>query len=166
MRISKANLPKIPRFHHIPGSGTNRPHFLKIFLISLGFAYDFAFCQNNGFVRIIQPKNTRNPLRTYDFVGAIPQIWYKKYGGLRGPENVEILEFQKVEISKIQIFRGCSSIFSCIFKVNSWEIRDSRVHYGSKKKCRNFGSSRNHSKSSGIDQEPIISYLGIIIETQ
>ena len=53
MRISKANLPNISRFHHIPGSGTNGPYFLKIFLISLGFAYDFAFCQNNGLSRII-----------------------------------------------------------------------------------------------------------------
>ena len=133
MRISRANLPKISRFHHIPGSGSNGPYFLKIFLISLGFAYDFSFCQNYGWFRIIPPKNTQKPINHPKFLKRIPQIWYKKYGGLRGPENVEILAFQKVEISKIQIFQGCSSIFLVFFEVNSWEIRGSRVHYGSKK---------------------------------
>ena len=47
----------------------------------------------------------------------IQKIW-----GVIGPKNVEILEFQKVEISKIQIFQGCSSIFLVFFEVNSREI--------------------------------------------
>ena len=80
MRISKANLPKISRFHHIPGSGTNGPYFLKIFLISLGFAYDFAFCQNNGFVRIIPRKNIQNPLRREDFWGQFLKYDTKRWG--------------------------------------------------------------------------------------
>ena len=38
--------------------------------------------------------------------------------GLRGPKNVEILEFQKVEISKIPIFQGCSLIFLYFLEKN------------------------------------------------
>ena len=67
------------------------------------------------------------------FWGEFLKYYTKNMWGLRGPKNLEILEFQKVEISKIQIFQGCSLIFSCIFEVDSWEIRGSRVHYGSKK---------------------------------
>ena len=82
MRISKANLPEISRFRHIPGSGTNGPHFLKIFLISLGFAYDFAFCQNNGFVRIIQSKLLPKTLGIEQFFGRELRKYYsRKYGG-------------------------------------------------------------------------------------
>ena len=161
MRISRANLPKISRFHNIPGSSTNPPHFLKIFLISLGFAYDFAFCQNNGLSRIIPWKNTQNPINRQDFLRRIPQIWYKKYGGLIGPKNVEILEFQKVEISKIQMFQGCSSIFSCIFwskfMRNTGFKGPLRVQ-----KIENFGSSQNHPKSIGIWPGTLISHFGII----
>ena len=80
MRISKANLPKISRFHYIPGSGTNGPHFLKIFMISLGFAYDFPFCQNNGFVRIIPRKNTKIPLQSEDFFGQFLKYDTKSMG--------------------------------------------------------------------------------------
>ena len=133
----------------------------KIFLISLGFAYDFSFCQNYGWFRILPPKNTEKPINHPKFLRRIPQILYKKYGGLIGPKNWEILEFQKVEISKIQIFQGCSLIFLVFFEVNSWEIRGSRAHLGSKK-CRNFGSSKIHLKSSGMYQESIINYFGII----
>ena len=66
--------------------------------------------------------NKKTPKIRFDddiFLGVIPQILYKKYGGLIGPKNGEILEFQKVEISKIQIFQGCSSIFLVFFEVNS-----------------------------------------------
>ena len=133
MRISRANLPKISRFHHIPGSCTPWGILFRNILISLGFAYDFSFCQNYGWFRIIQPKNTQKTINHTKFLRRILQIIYKKYGGLIGPKNGEILEFQKVEISKIQIFQGCSRIFLVFFEVNSWEIRGDRVHYGSKK---------------------------------
>ena len=116
MRISKANLPKISRFHHIPGSGTHGPHFLKIFLISFGFAYDFSLCQNNGFVRIIPRTNTEHPPRSEDLFGAIPDIWYKTYGGLIGPKNHKILEFQKVEIWKDNMFLRWFPIFFYLLK--------------------------------------------------
>ena len=67
------------------------------------------------------------------FKGKTPQIRFddailleqflkyntKKLGGLRGAKNVEILEFQKVEISKIQNFQRCSLIFLVFFKVIS-----------------------------------------------
>ena len=78
-------------------------------------------------------KKPQKTINHPNFLKRIPQILNKKYGGLRGPENVEILEFQKVEISKIQIFQGCSRIFLVLFEINSREIRGSRVHYGSKK---------------------------------
>ena len=48
------------------------------------------------------------------FLKCDTKIW-----GLRGPKNVEILEFQKIEISKIQIFQVCSLIFLVFFEVNS-----------------------------------------------
>ena len=60
---------KISRFHHIPGSWTNGPHFLKIFLISLAFAYDFSFCQNYGSFKIIPPKNIEKPISHKIFSG-------------------------------------------------------------------------------------------------
>ena len=84
----------------------------------------------------------------------------QKYGGLRGPKNDEFLEFQKVEISKIQFFQGSYSMF-CIFLGKIVMKRRSegplRVQ-----KIENFGSSRIHPKSTGIDQESIISHFGII----
>ena len=116
MRISKANLPKISRFHHIPGSGTNGPHFLTRFLISLRFAYDFAFCQNNGFVKIITRKNTQNPLRWCDFVGAIPQIWYKTYGGLIGRKMSKNWNSRKLRYPKSRFFKDVPWFFLYFFK--------------------------------------------------
>ena len=130
---SKVNLPKISRFHHIPGSGTNGQHFLKIFLSSLGFAYDFAFCQNIGLSRIIPRKNTKNPINRQNFLKRIPEIWYKKYGGVIGQKNVEILEFQKVEMCQHNEFLKWFPIFLIFFEIFPWEIRGVRAHYGSKK---------------------------------
>ena len=72
-----------------------------------------------------------------------------------------ILRFSDSQISQIHIFQGCSSIFLVFFEVISWQIRGSRVHYGSKK-FRNFRSSQNHPKSIGIDQESNFSHFGII----
>ena len=122
---------------------------LKKNLISLGFAYDFSFCQNYGWFRIIPPKNTQKPINHTKFLRRLHQIWYKKYGGLIGQKNGEILEFQKVEISKIQIFQRFSLIFSCIFSsismINTGSEGPLRVQ-----KIGNFGSSQNHPKSIGI----------------
>ena len=134
----------------------------KIFLISLGFAYDFSCCQNYGLSRIIQRKNTKNPINCQDSLKRIPQIWYKKYGGLIGPKNVKNLEFQKVEICQDNEFLWWFPIFSYIF----WSIF--MISTGSEgplrvQKIENFGSSQIHPKSIGIDQESIISHFGIII---
>ena len=46
------------------------------------------------------PKTINHP----KFFRSNSQNIIQKYGGVIGPKNVEILEFQKVEISKIQIF--------------------------------------------------------------
>ena len=62
--------------------------------------------------------NKKTPKIRFDddiCLGQFLKYYTKKYGGLIGPKNGEILEFQKVEICQIQIFQGCSSIFSCIF---------------------------------------------------
>ena len=89
--------------------------------------------------------------------------------------NFEIPKSEKSGTQDFQQNRKCwslifpKSIFSkdvpwfvlVSFEVNSCEIQGSRVHYRSQK-CRNFGSSKVHPKSSGIDQESIISHLGII----
>ena len=160
MRISTANLPKISRFHHIPGSGTSRPHFLKIFLISLGFAYDFAFCKNNGFVRIIQRKLLPKTLGIEKlFLGG--NYWNIIQGnvGVNRSKNVKILEFQKVEIWKDNEFLKWFPISSCmfcnIFMRNTGSQGPLRVQ-----KIEKFRSSQNHPKSIRIDQESIISHFG------
>ena len=81
-------------------------------------------------------------------------------GGDRS-KNIKFLEFQKVEISKIHIFQGCSLIFffffSSIFLRNTGSEGQLRVQ-----KIENFRSSQNHPKSIGIYQESIISHSGII----
>ena len=62
--------------------------------------------------------NQKTPKIRFDdaiLLGQFLKYDTKNMGGLRGPKNVEILEFQKVEISKIHMFQGCSLIFSCIF---------------------------------------------------
>ena len=100
MRIPKANLPNMSRFHHIPGSGTNGPHLLKIFLISLGFAYDFALCQNNGFVRIIQRKLLPKTLGIEKFFGG----YSRKYGGFVGPKMSKFWISRKLRYEKIMSF--------------------------------------------------------------
>ena len=70
----------------------------------------------------------------------------------------EILRFSDSQISKIHIFQGCSHIVSCIFLKY---FDDNWKGYGSRF-WQNFGSSRNHPKSIGIDQESIFSHFGII----
>ena len=61
-------------------------------------------------------KNTQNPIRRFYFfeenlLNMIQNIW-----GLIGPKNVEILEFQKVEICiKNPDFSRMFPDFSCIF---------------------------------------------------
>ena len=82
-----------------------------------------------------------------------------KSGRLRFPESGEFSNFQILRYEKY--FSKMFPHFLVFFEVNSWQIRGSRVHYRSKK-CRNFRSSKIHLKSSGIDQESIISRLGII----
>ena len=69
-------------------------------------------------------------------------------------------DFRKYEIFRFSdihnpYFSRTFPYFLVCFEVNSRQIRGSRVHYGSKK-CRSFGSSKIHLKSSGIDQESII----------
>ena len=75
----------------------------------------FHFVKIMDDLKLFNQKNTQKPINHTKFLRRILQIIYKKYGGLIGPKNGEILEFQKVEISKIMIFQGCSRIFSCIF---------------------------------------------------
>ena len=156
MRISKANLPTISRFHHIPGSGTNGQRFLKRFLISVGFAYDFAFCQNNGLSRLIPWKKTQKTINHPKFFGGKCQNIIQNYGSLIGPKMSKFWNSRKLRYEKIMSFWN-DSVFSCIFGIIWWWKGGVR---GRKK--WNFGSSRNRPKSSGIDQESIISHFGII----
>ena len=72
-------------------------------------------------------------------------------------KNLKFSDYQTWKIS----FSKMVPHFLIFFEVNSWQIRGSRVHYGSKK-CRKFGSSKIHLKNSGIDQESIISHFAII----
>ena len=160
MRISRANLPKISRFHHIPGSYKPQGTLFRNILISFGFAYDFSFCQNYGWFRIIPPKNTQNTINHPKCLRIIPQIWYKNMGVNRS-KKCQNLEFQKVDISKIQICQACSLICSCIF----WsKIAMKRRSEGPLRvqKIENFGSSQNHPKSIGIWPGTLISHFGII----
>ena len=68
---------------------------------------------------------------------------------------------QILRYPKSIFFKDVPTFFLVFFEVNSWQIRGSRVHYGSKK-SQNFRSSKIHPKSIGIDQESIFSHFGII----
>ena len=76
-------------------------------------------------------------------------------------EISEILKIINSQIWKIICPKDLPRCFLAFFEVNSWQIRGSRIHYGSNK-CLNFRSSKIHLKSSAIDKESIINYLWII----
>ena len=111
MRISKANLPTISRFHHIPGSGTNGQRFLKRFLISVGFAYDFAFCQNNGLSRLIPWKKTQKTINHPKFFGGKCQNIIQNYGSLIGPKMSKFWNSRKLRYEKVICFWDDSLFF-------------------------------------------------------
>ena len=52
-------------------------HSLKNIFVSLGFAYDFAFCQNNGPLKIFQnvfwKKSFKNAKRYQYLLGGLPK---------------------------------------------------------------------------------------------
>ena len=92
---------KISRFHHIPGSYKPQVALWKIFLNSIGFAYDFSFCQNYG---PFYEKSQKSASKRRFFGGK-----------LIGLKNGKILEFEKVELWKDNDFLKWFPIFSCIF---------------------------------------------------
>ena len=108
-KIQNIYLVKIPRFHADQISWKNGPYFLKTIFVSVGFAYDFAFCQNNGSPKFIPWKSPWNKLGNDDLFGASG-----------GSKNVKILDFQNVQIWKDNMFLRCFHIFSCIFWVFWW----------------------------------------------
>ena len=76
-------------------------HSLKNIFDSLGFAYDFAFCQNNGSLKIFKNvfwnKSFKNAKR-YQVVwgGFLKQ--YQKQMGCGGSTFEKFSKFQKVDI--------------------------------------------------------------------
>ena len=101
---------KISGFHHIPGSWTNSPYFLKIFLISFGFAYNFSFWQNYRVFNIIHQKTQYKPIGHQDFRGVnvtksrfhhIPASW------TNDPYFLKILLIFIV-LSKLSVFQNYS----------------------------------------------------------
>ena len=75
-------------------------------------------------------------------------------GVLIGPKNVEILEFQKVEISKIQICQGCSLIFLVFFEViihEKYGVQGSTTGPKKQKFSKFQNPSKKYWNRSGID---------------
>ena len=74
---------------------------LKNIFGSLGFAYDFAFCQRNGSLKIFQNvfwKKSFTNANRYIFFGGDPTNKYKKQIGSSGSKFDKCSKFQKVEI--------------------------------------------------------------------
>ena len=75
-------------------------HSLKNIFDSLGFAYDFAFCQNNGSLKIFQnvfwKKSFKNANRYQSFWGFPKNNIKKIWSG--GSKFEKFSKFQKVEI--------------------------------------------------------------------
>ena len=68
-------------------SGPSLPVLImKIFSISLGFAYDFSFCQNDGLSRIIPGKTLSNTLRIENLFGRKFLKYDTKDMGATGPK--------------------------------------------------------------------------------
>ena len=82
---------------------------LKNMFDSLGFAYDFAFCRNNGSLKIFQNVlwnksfNDANRYQSFFFRGGDPQQNIKKKGS-GGSRFEKCSKFQKVEIWKNNMF--------------------------------------------------------------
>ena len=78
--------------------------FLQLFLDSLGFAYDFALCSNDGSSNLFQHVFWRSPLKRSEANSFLGDPRNKKRTTIQKNwpqvlfENVEILKFQKVEI--------------------------------------------------------------------
>ena len=88
-------------------------HSLKNIFDSLGFTYDFAFCQNNGFSK----RTMVNVLQKRSY---IPIFFWGGRGGkkLSWVQNWENFEIFDVHIDINNIFPGWFHNFSCIF----WSI--------------------------------------------
>ena len=99
-------------------------HSLKNMFDSFGFAYDFAFSQNNGSLKNFRNvfwKNLWKILIDTIFSGGIPtNKWTNR---VRWVQNRKFSKFQKVEIWKILFFKD-NSIFSCV--VESFVVRIGR----------------------------------------
>ena len=78
----------------------------------------FHFVKIMDDLELFHQKTPKIKLDALIFLGEFLKYDTKNMGVKRS-KNVEILEFQKVEISKIQIFQGCSLIFLVFFEVKS-----------------------------------------------
>ena len=91
------------------------------------------FVKIMGLPELFHENSFQKRLELKSFLERITKILFKKMWGDHNSKKLKILEFQKVEISQIQIFQGCSSIFLVFFEVKSPWKGGVRVHYGSKK---------------------------------
>ena len=136
-------------------------HSLKNIFGSLISAYDFAFCQNNGSLKIFQnvlwKKPFNNANRYQSFVGGFPKQNIETNMGVRWVPIREIFEVPESWDMKNDIFKVDSIIFLYLLRHSgdSWEGYGSRF-------WQNFESSQNRQKSIGIDQESTFSHFGII----
>ena len=152
-------MPKTSRFHHIPSSCTNdRWLFEKYFWFHSDLFLISHFVKIMDDLKLFHQKNTQKPINHPKCLRRIPEIWYKKYGGLLGPKNVKILEFQKVEIWKDNMFlKWLPYSFLYFLKY----LHDKYGESGPVK-SENFGSSKTYPKSIGIWPGTLISHFGII----
>ena len=93
---------------------------LKNIFDSIGFAYDFAFCQNSGSLKIFQnvlwKKSFKNANRYQSFLGGSSYKTKSTNIESDGSKFGKFPKFQKVEIWKIIFFKD-DSMFSCILAI-------------------------------------------------
>ena len=76
-------------------------HSLKNIFDSLGFAYDFAFCQNNGSLKIFQNVSWTMSLKMIKYTNLFWEVGpnkYQKQIGVWWSKFDKILKFHKVKI--------------------------------------------------------------------
>ena len=125
-------------------------HSLQNIFDSLGFAYAFAFCQNNGSLKIFQnvfwKKSFKNTKR-YQSFGGIPKQHIKICWGSVRPKLRFVRSSRKLKYEKICL--RMIPCFSCIC-LNIFVIKSRCKGPLQVQKSQDFGTSQNHPKSIGI----------------
>ena len=106
--------------------------YLKNIFDSLGFAYEFAFCQNNGSLKIFQSvfwnKSFKNAEKYQHVFGGIPKQ-ISKYVRVRWVRIGEMFEFsRKLRYGRIIFIDDGSIFFLYVLKYFDDEKEGVKVH--------------------------------------